>query len=302
MKALKTPVLIIAGDADVATLEHSVAMFRLLGGGAMGDMGKPLPASRLAVLPATSHTAVITPARSAARLHRAVPEGRDAEGLVRVVRAGGFPDPGDCVSCHRVRLVRQTARRNPMPDLSHYVDGAPAAGRSGRFADVFNPATGAAEKRVPLARGRRGRAASSPPPGPPCRPGRRPRRCAARASYRSSSCCMENADTARRADLRRARQDPADALGEVTRGLEVVEFACGIPHLLKGEFTENVGTDVDSHSLRQPLGVVAGITPVQLPGDGADVDVPGGARLRQLLRAEAVGARSRRRRCCSPSC
>jgi pimeloyl-ACP methyl ester carboxylesterase len=57
---MKTPVLIIAGDADVATLEHSVAMFRLLGGGGMGDMGQPLPASRLAVLPATSHTAVIT--------------------------------------------------------------------------------------------------------------------------------------------------------------------------------------------------------------------------------------------------
>jgi pimeloyl-ACP methyl ester carboxylesterase len=62
VKALKAPVLIIAGDADVATLEHSVAMFRLLGGGAMGDMGKPLPASRLAILPATSHTAVITQA------------------------------------------------------------------------------------------------------------------------------------------------------------------------------------------------------------------------------------------------
>ena len=82
VKALKTPVLIITGDADVATLEHSVAMFRLLGGGGMGDMGKPLPASRLAVLPATSHTAVITPARAAARLHRALPEGRDAEGDV----------------------------------------------------------------------------------------------------------------------------------------------------------------------------------------------------------------------------
>ena len=59
VKALKTPVLIISGDADVSTLEHSVAMFRLLGGGVMGDMGKPLPASRLAVMPATSHTAVI---------------------------------------------------------------------------------------------------------------------------------------------------------------------------------------------------------------------------------------------------
>lgn len=60
LRALKTPVLIIAGDADVATLEHTVQMFRLLGGGIMGDMGKPLPASRLAVMPATSHTAVIT--------------------------------------------------------------------------------------------------------------------------------------------------------------------------------------------------------------------------------------------------
>lgn len=57
--AIETPVLIVAGDADTATLEHTVALFRLLGGGVMGDMGKPLPASRLAVLPATSHTAVI---------------------------------------------------------------------------------------------------------------------------------------------------------------------------------------------------------------------------------------------------
>jgi pimeloyl-ACP methyl ester carboxylesterase len=59
VKALKTPVLIITGDADVTTLEHSVAMFRLLGGGGIGDMGKPLSQSRLAVLPATSHTAII---------------------------------------------------------------------------------------------------------------------------------------------------------------------------------------------------------------------------------------------------
>nr|PZN91872.1 MAG: alpha/beta hydrolase [bacterium] len=59
VKGLQVPVLIIAGDADVVTLEHSVALFRLLGGGAMGDMGDPLPASRLAVMPATSHTAII---------------------------------------------------------------------------------------------------------------------------------------------------------------------------------------------------------------------------------------------------
>jgi pimeloyl-ACP methyl ester carboxylesterase len=60
VKALKLPVLIIAGDADGVTLEHIVKMFRLLGGGVMGDQGKPLPASRLAILPATSHTAIIT--------------------------------------------------------------------------------------------------------------------------------------------------------------------------------------------------------------------------------------------------
>lgn len=59
VKKIKSPVLIIAGDADVATLEHTVSMFRILGGGIMGDMGKPLPQSRLAILPATSHTAVI---------------------------------------------------------------------------------------------------------------------------------------------------------------------------------------------------------------------------------------------------
>jgi pimeloyl-ACP methyl ester carboxylesterase len=60
VKKLKTPVLLISGDADVMTLEHTVSFFRLLGGGEAGDMGKPLPASRLAVLPATSHTSVIT--------------------------------------------------------------------------------------------------------------------------------------------------------------------------------------------------------------------------------------------------
>ena len=60
VKQLKMPVLVIAGDADVSTLEHTVALFKLLGGGVMGDMGQPLPTARLAIMPATSHTAVIT--------------------------------------------------------------------------------------------------------------------------------------------------------------------------------------------------------------------------------------------------
>ena len=57
----------------------------------------------------------------------------------------------------------------------------------------------------------------------------------------------------------------SDAKGSVTRGLEVVEFACGIPHLLKGEFSQNVGTNIDSWSVRQPLGICAGITPFNFP-------------------------------------
>ncbi len=92
----------------------------------------------------------------------------------------------------------------------------------------------------------------------------------------------------------------ADALGEVARGLEVVEFACGIPHLLKGGYSEQVSTDTDVHSIRQPLGVCAGHHAVQLPGDGAHVDVADGDRVRQHLRAQAdrarpVGVDARRR-------
>ena len=82
-----------------------------------------------------------------------------------------------------------------------------------------------------------------------------------------------------------------DAKGEVTRGLEVVEFAVGAPHLLKGEITENVGTGVDSHSLRQPLGVVAGITPFNFPVMVPMWMFPVAHRLRQLLHPQAVRAR-----------
>ena len=80
VKKMKTPVL-ISGDADVATLEHSVAMLRLLDGGGMGDMGKPLPASRLAVMPATSHTAVITQANLLHALIEPFLKGQTAKGM-----------------------------------------------------------------------------------------------------------------------------------------------------------------------------------------------------------------------------
>jgi malonate-semialdehyde dehydrogenase (acetylating) / methylmalonate-semialdehyde dehydrogenase len=152
-----------------------------------------------------------------------------------------------------------------MPDLSHYVDGAPAAGRSGRFADVFNPATGAAEKRVPLASadevaGVVAAAKAAWPAWAKTPPLRR-----ARILDRFKFLLQENAERLAEAISSEHGKTHDDALGEVTRGLEVVEFATGIPHLLKGEITENVGTNVDSHSLRQPLGVVAGITPFNFP-------------------------------------
>ncbi|MEQ8294736.1 MAG: alpha/beta hydrolase [Roseovarius sp.] len=78
---IEAPVLIIAGDADTATLEHTVEMFRLLGGGVMGDLGKPLPASRLAILPGTSHTAVIGQAELLHSLIEPFLEGETPKGM-----------------------------------------------------------------------------------------------------------------------------------------------------------------------------------------------------------------------------
>ena len=152
-----------------------------------------------------------------------------------------------------------------MTDLTHYISGKAAPGTSGRFADVFNPATGVAEKRVPLATKAEvdevvAVARAAWPAWAKTPPLRR-----ARILDKFKFLLIENADKI--AELISAEHGKThdDALGEVTRGLEVVEFAVGIPHLLKGEVTENVGTNVDSHSLRQPLGVVAGITPFNFP-------------------------------------
>ena len=82
-----------------------------------------------------------------------------------------------------------------------------------------------------------------------------------------------------------------DAQGEVMRGIEIVEFACGIPQLLKGDFTDQVSTGIDNWTLRQPLGVVAGITPFNFPCMVPLLDVSDRDRLRQYLRSEAERAR-----------
>src|SRR5262245_11589384 len=139
-----------------------------------------------------------------------------------------------------------------MTDLSHYVSGERVPGRSGRFADVFNPATGAVGKRVPLAATDEinevvavaKRAWPAWAKTPPLR--------RARILDQFKFLLQENADKIAELISAEHGKTHEDALGEVTRGLEVVEFAIGAPHLLKGEVTENVGPSVDSHSLRQP--------------------------------------------------
>ena len=83
----------------------------------------------------------------------------------------------------------------------------------------------------------------------------------------------------------------ADSKGDIQRGLEVIEFACGIPHALKGEYTEGAGPGIDVYSMRQSLGVVAGITPFNFPGDDPDVDVRRRHRGGQHLHPEAFGKR-----------
>ena len=149
--------------------------------------------------------------------------------------------------------------------LHHYVNGKKVTGESGRMGDVYNPATGEVTKQVPMADAgdvRRAVAAAKAafPDWAATTPITR-----ARAMFRLKSLIEANLDAL--AELVGAEHGKtlADAKGSITRGLEVVEFACGIPHLLKGEFAEAVGTGVDSYSLRQPLGVCAGITPFNFP-------------------------------------
>ncbi|MEJ2576299.1 MAG: CoA-acylating methylmalonate-semialdehyde dehydrogenase, partial [Gammaproteobacteria bacterium] len=149
--------------------------------------------------------------------------------------------------------------------LYHYVDGARVPGGGERFGDVYNPATGEVAARVPLASADETaaaiRVAAQAFPGwrdtPPLR--------RAGVLFRFKELLDRHRDELARLVSDEHGKVLNDALGSVTRGIEVVEFACGAPHLLKGYFSENVGTNVDSHSIRQPLGVCAGITPFNFP-------------------------------------
>ncbi|HEY6336713.1 MAG TPA: CoA-acylating methylmalonate-semialdehyde dehydrogenase [Alphaproteobacteria bacterium] len=149
--------------------------------------------------------------------------------------------------------------------LNHFFGGKAVAGKSGRFSDVYNPATGEVTARLPLANAAEVDAAVESAKAAFPKWAVTPPLVRARAMFRYKEILEKNRDRLARLIGSEHGKVLGDATGEVTRGIEVVEFACGIPQLLKGEFTENVGTNVDSYSMRQPLGVVAGITPFNFP-------------------------------------
>ena len=152
-----------------------------------------------------------------------------------------------------------------MHDIGHFLNGALAKGGSGRFADVFNPATGEVQARVALAsKAEVDRAVADAAAAQPKWGATNPQR---RARVLMEFVRLLNRDMDKLAEAlsREHGKTLPDAKGDVQRGLEVSEFCIGAPHLLKGEFTDGAGPGIDMYSMRQPLGVVAGITPFNFP-------------------------------------
>ncbi|MFL6074344.1 MAG: CoA-acylating methylmalonate-semialdehyde dehydrogenase [Mycobacteriales bacterium] len=149
--------------------------------------------------------------------------------------------------------------------IPHWIDGKPVEGASGRHGDVYDPATGQVSRQVGFASG--GEVDAAVAAAKAAFPGWRSTSLARRAQILFAFRELVAAHATELAALITAEHGKvaSDAAGEVQRGLEVVEFACGIPHLLKGGFSEQVSTGVDVYSIRQPLGVVAGITPFNFP-------------------------------------
>ncbi len=152
-----------------------------------------------------------------------------------------------------------------MKEFGHFVAGGHLKGTSGRFGDVFNPATGEVQGKVPLASRAEMRAAVEAaakafPQWSAVNPQRR-----ARVMFNFKALVEQNMDELAHILSSEHGKVIADSKGDIQRGLEVIEFACGIPHLMKGEYTEGAGPGIDIYSMRQPLGVVAGITPFNFP-------------------------------------
>jgi malonate-semialdehyde dehydrogenase (acetylating)/methylmalonate-semialdehyde dehydrogenase len=152
-----------------------------------------------------------------------------------------------------------------MRELTHLIDGKRVPGASGRFGDVFNPATGEIQARVPFAsREELSRAVEAAQRALPEWSALNPQR-RARVMFNFKSLLEKNMDALAHLLSSEHGKVIADSKGDIQRGLEVIEFACGIPHLTKGEFTHGAGPGIDVYSMRQPLGVVAGITPFNFP-------------------------------------
>src|SRR5438270_9480932 len=152
-----------------------------------------------------------------------------------------------------------------MRDIHHYIEGKRAEEAGERWGDVYNPATGEKSGRVAFAGiAEVDKAVQAAAPAFPAWAATPPLT-RARILFKFRELLDREAGALARLITDEHGKVLSDAAGEVTRGTEVVEFACGIPHLLKGEFTEQVGRGIDSWSLRQPLGVCAGITPFNFP-------------------------------------
>ena len=149
--------------------------------------------------------------------------------------------------------------------IQHFVNGKLEKGFSNRKGKVYNPATGEQASEVILGSNKdldnavtiAKKAFETWSLKPPLQ--------RARIMFKFKELIEKNSDELTKLIVSEHGKVYDDAKGSLTRGIEVVEFACGIPQVLKGEFTENVGTDVDSWSMRQPLGVCAGITPFNFP-------------------------------------
>ncbi|MGH8185752.1 MAG: aldehyde dehydrogenase family protein, partial [Steroidobacteraceae bacterium] len=152
------------------------------------------------------------------------------------------------------------------PDtLGHFIGGSSVPGTSGRHGPVYNPATGETTLRVSLATAEETRIAIRTARGALPAWATTPPLQRARVMFRFKALLDANVAELASIISREHGKVLQDARGEVTRGIEVVEFACGIPHLLKGEFSDSVGSGIDSWSMRQPVGVCAGITPFNFP-------------------------------------
>ncbi len=152
-----------------------------------------------------------------------------------------------------------------MRTVGHFINGQLVTGASDRFGDVFNPATGEIQAKVSLAdRDDLARAVDSARQAQPAWAAQSPQR-RARVMMRFIDLVNRNRDALAELMSREHGKTLADSLGDIQRGLEVVEFAVGGPHLVKGEFSDNVGPGIDMYSLRQPVGIGAGITPFNFP-------------------------------------